>query len=216
MFNLLKFNDLIKFRIVRFEVKSLAVTVCPNHREQNQKRYSKNYCVKMEKSKYPQYIAILKDVKPVVIRKNSVLEDWEVINHLRHDIAKLLFQDIDNRVYSYLQCEVELKKLILRIIFGFDCSKLWFNGKLYWSLEDSEECPKEIQFDLEINRMYLYFPNYPMEWLDLEENQVDVDGIEGPVSTKRRIESDKRSPKKDKRVRINDSTPSKSSMDSNQ
>ncbi|EAN31598.1 hypothetical protein TpMuguga_04g00246 [Theileria parva strain Muguga] len=150
---------------------------------------------------YPQFLAILRNGKPFVIRKNGLHEQWYSVTHLRYDIAKLLFTDIDDRDYNYLQCDVELYELIVITEFKFKCRKVWFDGRLCWTMpSNAKEFPKYLAFHLRYNQMYLMFSKLRMERLDLENPQVDAGVIERPVSLKRRIQKGKRIVREAKRV----------------
>ncbi|EAN33923.1 hypothetical protein TpMuguga_01g00685 [Theileria parva strain Muguga] len=157
---------------------------------------------------YPQFLAIMRNGKPFVIRKNGLHEPWYSVTHLRYDIAKLLFTDVDGRDYNYLQCDVELYELIVVTEFKFKCRKVWFDGKLCWRLpSDAKEFPKYLAFHLRYNQMYLMFSKLRMERLDLENPQVDDGEIERPVSLKRRVQNDNRIVNKAKKPRKNELIP---------
>ncbi|EAN30501.1 hypothetical protein TpMuguga_03g00660 [Theileria parva strain Muguga] len=149
---------------------------------------------------YPQFLAIMRNGKPFVIRKNGLHEQWYSVTHLRYDIAKLLFTDTDGRDYNYLECDVELYELIVVFTFGFKCRKVWFDGRLCWRLpSDAKEFPKYLAFHLRYNQMYLMFSKLRMERLDLENPQAGA-VVERPVSLKRRVQKDKKTVKKAKKV----------------
>uniref|UniRef100_A0A3B0N2T2 SfiI-subtelomeric related protein family member, putative n=1 Tax=Theileria annulata TaxID=5874 RepID=A0A3B0N2T2_THEAN len=139
---------------------------------------------------YPKYLAILRNGKPYVIRKNSLSEPWYNITHLRYDIEKLLFTDSNNKDYNYLQCSVELYELILVIEFGFNCKKVWFDGKLCWTLTNSQEYPKFLGLHLRTNQIFLMFSKLRLELLDVENPKVEEGEIEGKVTGKRPVQFD--------------------------
>ncbi|EAN31436.1 hypothetical protein TpMuguga_04g00084 [Theileria parva strain Muguga] len=149
---------------------------------------------------YPQFLAIMRNGKPFVIRKNGLHEQWYSVTHLRYDIAKLLFTDLDDRDYNYLQCDVELYELIVVFTFGFKCRKVWFDGRLCWTMpSNAKEFPKYLAFHLRYNQMYLMFSKLRMERLDLENPHVSA-VVERPVSVKRRAQNDKGTVNKAKKV----------------
>ncbi|EAN31229.1 hypothetical protein TpMuguga_03g00485 [Theileria parva strain Muguga] len=150
---------------------------------------------------YPQFLAIMRNGKPFVIRKNGLHEQWYSVTHLRYDIAKLLFTDTDDRDYNYVESDVELYELIVVFTFGFKCRKVWFDGRLCWTMpSNAKEFPKYLAFHLRYNQMYLMFSKLRMERLDLENPQVDAGVIERPVSLKRTVQCDNRIVKEAKRV----------------
>uniref|UniRef100_A0A3B0NCX9 SfiI-subtelomeric related protein family member, putative n=1 Tax=Theileria annulata TaxID=5874 RepID=A0A3B0NCX9_THEAN len=139
---------------------------------------------------YPKYLAILRNGKPYVIRKNSLSEPWYNITHLRYDIEKLLFTDSNNKEYNYTECSVELYELILVIEFGFNCKKVWFDGKLCWALTNSQEYPKFLGLHLRTNQIFLMFSKLRLELLDVENPKVEEGEIEGNMSGKRPAQLD--------------------------
>ncbi|EAN33140.1 hypothetical protein TpMuguga_02g00855 [Theileria parva strain Muguga] len=131
----------------------------------------------MSENGYPKYNAILKNNKPIIMERKSLLSPWVNITHLRYNIEKLLFLD-NNRDFNYLQCVVELYELILVMELRSNCKRIRFDGKLVWHITKRNNFPKYLLFDLENNNIFLLLRDSELRKLDLPGDNRNTNSID--------------------------------------